>query len=285
MNAEREAEFDKHIASHDAIFHYTRLPTAIEKILSDGRFRLGQLRDMNDPREYKFKLLGMIGWSLPPEAPDLYDKCHPVIDRIVRHECRIGCFCTNQKGPILSEDRSTLEDPIPSTNGWSKSRMWSQYGENQHGICLVFSRKYLEEELHRHTAEVEWIKCDSVTYSVKERMSVQSLNMDGNRLIKEGVEPYCRSHVEQEAHELFFTKHVDYRDESEYRISAHDPRNAVEYVDIGSSIKGIIAGDRTPEVYFPLLEQFAGKYGIVARHAYWDRGKSHLLLLKKREES
>jgi hypothetical protein len=277
--------FEEFVNSGDALFHYTKLSTAIEKILAEKRLRLSLLKDTNDPREYQFKLLGMTGWSLPPEARDLYDRCHPVLDRIVRFECRVLCFCTNAKGNIIQKNGGPLEDPIPSVSGWAKSRMWSQYGESQHGICLVFSRSSVQNEIEKFSDSIKWSHAAQVEYTTEERMPFHSLNIDGNSLVVEGVEPYCSKHVELNRNDLFFTKHVDYRDESEFRLVVHDPKNVVDYIDIGSSIRGIITGDRTPKVYFPLLESYSRDLNVEARQARWDRGKSHLLLLRKREET
>jgi hypothetical protein len=284
-NIDQVEPFEEFVGGHDALFHYTRLATAIEKILTERRLRLSLLKDTNDPREYQFKLLGMTGWSLPPEAEKLYDQCHSVLDRITRFECRVLCFCTNEKARILQKNGDFLEDPIPSTSGWAKSRMWSQYGESQHGICLVFSRSLLQREIEKYSASINWKRGAPVEYTIEERMPFHSLNIDGNSLVKEGVETYCARHVEQNMNDLFFTKHVGYRDETEFRLVVHDPTNAVEYVDISVSIRGVIAGDRTPEVYFPILEAFSRDLHVEARQARWDRGNSHLLLLRKREET
>ena len=82
-------------------------------------------------------------------------------------------------------------------------------------------------------------------------MPYHSLNVDGNSLVKERVESYCAKHVEQNMNDLFFTKHVDYRDESECRLVVHDPANAVEYIDISTSIRAIIAGGQNVRGVLP----------------------------------
>ena len=174
--------FHGFVGGHDALFHYTRLATAIEKILAERRLRLSLMKDTNDPREYQFKLLGMTGRALPPEAEGLYNRCHPVLDRITRFECRVLCFCTNEKARILQKNGDFLEDPIPSTSGWAKSRMWSQYGESQHGICLVFSRSLLQTEIEKYSASINWKRGAPVVYTIEERMPFHSLNIDGTCL-------------------------------------------------------------------------------------------------------
>ncbi len=142
----------------------------------------------------------------------------------------------------------------------------------------------MEAEFEKRIGSIAWKRCGPVEYTIEERMDCHSLNVDGNSLVQEGVAHYCARHVKENTHDLFFTKHVDYRDESEYRLVVRDPANAVEYIDVSSSIRGIIAGDRTPEVYFPILKAFSRNLQVEARQAHWDRGKSHLLLLRRKEE-
>jgi hypothetical protein len=42
---------------------------------------------------------------------------------------------------------------------------------------------------------------------------------------------------------------------------------------------------RTPEVYFPLIDELSRQYRAKFRRAYWDRGKGHLLLLIANEKA
>jgi len=72
--------FEKFLASEDALFHYTRTAIVLERILPNGMFRLSLLKDTNDPREYKFKILNMQGWSLPNGVRVHARDAHPVFD-------------------------------------------------------------------------------------------------------------------------------------------------------------------------------------------------------------
>lgn len=276
--------FEDFLASDDALFHYTRTSTALERILPDGKLRLSLLKDTNDPREYKFKLLNMLGWSLPEGIADVYRDAHTVFDRIIRMECRVGCFCTNAAPVIELENGKTEIDRHSSNVGWNKPRMWSQYGENHHGICLVFSRTGILQGLKMPYQTCAWSVSGYVHYMRDDHIPISAMTLDGNRLATEGLETYCAHHIQGHYRDLFLTKHVDYRDEAEYRFILADPGNILQYVDISASLLGVIAGDRTPEVYFPLIEQLALKYKATCRRAYWDRGKAHLLLLRAREK-
>ena len=269
------------VESQDALFHYARLSTAIEKILPTGQLKPSRFCDTNDPREYKFLFLNLIGWSLPPETQPLYDAAHPVFDRIFRHQCKVLCFCSNLPTPINMPRDTERQIDIPQSPGWNKSRMWSQYGENHSGICLVFSR----EALHRKLAELDlpggWHEAKQVTYRLHGRIGVNGYTLDGNLLCKQGVEAYCTNHIHLHVDDLFFTKDIDYRDESEFRIVVYDRNDTLQYLQIDDAVRGVIAGDRTSEVYFPLLKQLSAKFNAECRQVYWDRGEAHLLLFEK----
>lgn len=266
---------DDFIKTEDAIFHYTRASVALEKILFDGRFRLSLLKDTNDPSEYKFRLLNMIGWSLPPEVEKRCSEAHPVFDRIISMESRIMSFCSNSLPEIILDTKETIKDTIANRNGWNKSRMWAQYGENHRGICLVFSKKAIVAEVTDIRGRVI---ANNIQYKTRPGISHHAYTLNGNQLIEVGVEEYCYNHIIQHAATLFFIKNIDYRDESEYRVVVFDPEHKYEYIDINKSIRGIIVGDRTPKVYFPLIRRLADRYGIEYRRAYWERGTPHLIL-------
>ena len=267
------------LESDDALFHYTRTSTALERILPDRRLRLSLLKDTNDPREYKFKLLNMVGWSLPPGAEDRLDRAHPVFDRILRSECRVMCFCTNVPPTVKTDDGELHVDPYSSNVGWNKSRMWSQYGENHHGVCLVFSKAAILDQLKSVRDTFAWHESGAVTYLKDDRIPRSTFTLDGNQLAQEEVERYCSRHIQSHYADLFLTKQVDYRGESEYRIIVADPANRSDYVDISTSLRAVVAGDRTPEVYFPLLQGLAQGLHAACRRAYWERGKAHLVYL------
>jgi hypothetical protein len=273
-------EINEYIKTEDAIFHYTKKAIAIEEILFSKRLKLSCLKDTNDPREYKSHLPNMFGWSLPDDIPNLKKDVHPVIDSILKSECRLLFFCSNKKPSVILENKTQIEDEHSYSKGWCKSRMWSQYGESHFGICLVFSKKKIEEALKSEERKIHRYQADYVKYLQKERIAWNAVTLDGNRLMEEGVQRYSKAFVLENMDELFFRKHADYRDESEYRIVVFDPEKKMEYIDIGSSIKGVIVGDRTPKVYFSLINKLCEALQIESRRLHWDKGTPHLIYCK-----
>ncbi len=279
-------DIDEYIKSQDALFHYTKTSIAIEHILYEKQFKLSLLKDTNDPREYKFKLFSVMGWSLKPNTTsELLNRAQTAIDRILRQQCRVMCFCTNKKPNLILNDGNTIEDTHICSEGWSKSRMWAQYGQNHYGICLVFSKEEINNILNGMKSEIRDFKASYVKYSQQYQIDFDSITLDGNRLENEGVEEYSFKHVLENSEEFFFTKHIDYRDEAEFRFVIFEPHRKdtyknLEYLDVKPSLKCVIVGDRTPEAYFHLINKMCVDLNIVSGRAYWDRGKPHLLFCK-----
>ena len=196
--------FDKYVESADALFHYTKISTAIEHILHEKRLKLSILKYTNDPREYKLKIRSSFGRVLSKEVPtydELESKANAKINRIYRYESRVMCFCTNTKPILILSNGTSLEDEHALSNGWNKSRMWSQYGQDHYGVCLVFSKKELERILSETQVQSEiYYKADYVKYMQKENKPLE-INVDYVR--EKGVEKYALCYIKRNTEELF----------------------------------------------------------------------------------
>lgn len=122
--------------SKDNIFHYTKLQTVLEDILPILKLRFNNFSDSHDPREYKDPRIG------PKYNVIVYDdvRMKNIQDRILQSRLdqhKVICFCRNPQSK--KSDRF----------GWRKPRMWAQYSGNQTGICLVFSKSRLINQLYR----------------------------------------------------------------------------------------------------------------------------------------
>ena len=277
-------EFEEYVKnSDDALFHYTKTSTAIEHILYTKKFKLSLLIDTNDPNEYKQKLFGSLRRPSLRETEkeekqfeDLLKRAQYRIERIRRFECRVMCFCTNNKPILLKSDGNPIKDEYASS-GWEKSRMWSQYGQNYYGICLVFSKKELETFLSKKKSHIKFYKIDSIEYTQQRPLWP---NIFGNKLQEEGIEKYSLKYIKENYKKLFFLKHVDYRDEAELRLVILDSDKKFEYLDITSFIKGVIVGDRTSMAYIPSIYQFCQCLKIECLKASWYRNRPQMILGK-----
>jgi len=198
---------------------------------------------------------------------------------VIGFNCRVACFSTSQVPEVQSPSGQYEPDgyAIPG-RGWCKSRMWSQYGEDHRGLCLVFSRKAFEEQLEALTASV--LVAERVQYLREEGFLHRDVIFDGDPLGRDEMETHCLKHVQRNSRDLFLTKELDYRDEAEYRVVIYASHGTNTFVDISKTLRGVIAGVQTPKVYFPVIRSLAGGYDVECMQASWDYGTPHLKTLK-----
>jgi hypothetical protein len=279
-----DSEFLDFVKTDDALFHYTKLATARDILLPTKKFRLSQRADANDPWEYRFRLLNAVG-HFSPETDKLYNEVHPYIDRVLRYECRVASFCSNHRPELVLENEERVEDTYALLEGWNKPRMWAQYGENHRGACVVFSRKTLEATLAGLGLSDRSFKMGYVLYTQQNRMPFEAYTIQATRLSQIGSQPYAVEFVLARMDDMFFLKHIDYRDESEYRLVIHDPKDRNEYIEVSDSLKGVLWGDRTTLEELRELHPRCTASGVGCGFVRWDRGSSHLLHCSKKGET
>lgn len=264
-------DINEYVETPDALFHYTKTSVAIENILYTKKFKLSTLYDTNDPKEFKFKLFN---YNFDYEAShELFDEARTEINRILRFKCRIMSFCSNAKPTLILSDNEFKKDEHFCSTVWAKSRMWSQYGENHRGVCLILSKREIEKAFN----QVENYKADYVSYlqNIRRYPSVD-LSSKAGKNVKECAFKYVMDNLEF----FFFQKHLDYRDEGEFRVVVFDPDKKFEYIDISTSLKGVIVGDRIHDSYIHLIDQMCKNLNIECRQAYWSTSTPQMLLCK-----
>jgi hypothetical protein len=270
--------FEDYIKTEDALFHFTKKSIAIEQILHTKKFRLSFLHDTNDPREYAYRIFSSKGTFSAKDTPDLKklsDEAHFEINRILRFECRIMSFCSNKKPTLILDNGTIVQDEYFYPIVWGKSRMWSQYGDNHEGVCLVISKTEIERLFKEKYNQVKKCEHSDIKYSSQSiSYPTVDLSFSAGKYVKERAAKYVIDNFEA----FLFCKHTDYRDESEFRVVVYDPDKKLEYLDIGTALKGLIVGDRVHVAYNYLINNICKKLNIECRQAHWCASEPLMLL-------
>lgn len=261
---ENEKYLHSFLDSEDTLFHYTTSSVALENILHHKKFKLSKFVRTGDPKEYKDILFNIAFHFLATNEDEKEEitqkeKAQGQINSILKEKIRVICLCTNS-----------------DKNGWSKFRMWSQYGEGHSGICLVFSKKKLENYLRNNLEDV-YYKTGDVEYKKYDFQYGKSFDIDINTLKKLGIESYCTDHLKKHIQYFCFQKNIDYKDESEYRVIIFDFNNKYEYLDISDFIEWIIVGERTSKVYDATIADIRSKFPINCARLSYNKDQLHLI--------
>jgi hypothetical protein len=258
--------------SEDYIYHYTSTSTAIEFILPSRGIRFSSLQSTNDPLEFEnFTHVVISNAEVPTEETQLVLHEGTKIVNIIKRVCKVCCFSSDTE-PNYQHFLNLMN------KGFCLPRMWSQYGENHYGVCLVFDKNELIKNI-----------CDSKKFLISENGEYQFFNeyvIYNDRL--PGLDKALTMNYEndkgKEAFILFkknitpflFTKYENYKHEQEFRMVIHNSnfqnRKIID-VDYGNSLKGIILGCRFKDVYLPSLNSVIVKYNIPIFQINWFNGR------------
>ncbi len=253
-------DFISYIESDDAIFHYTKLEIGLEKILPTRKFRLSSMNQTNDPQEYKNWNFSLSYTGEEIDVKEKWEYAHYELNNIIKKKSFIGCFCTNRKN--ICEDQFNYKSDKINFYGYKRSRMWAQYGDRHKGMCFVFSKTSVEEHLRKLFSTN--VKCLNVQYFCNDSIYRASV-INGNNLNDYPINEAIDKHLSQHYDQIFFSKNIDYRDESEYRIVIIDRDELTDYkvFDYDESLKGVIIGDKFPDVYLPSLLEYKDNLELI----------------------
>jgi hypothetical protein len=226
------------------VYHYTKLTTA-RKILSSRSLKMGKFASTNDPKESK-------QWFFSPFTAkqtgfgSFDSKSFSTrFSAALKQSTRVACFSCDQQGLTGDHIRDFF------LRGWSKPRMWAQYAGNHRGVCLVFDREALHEAIVNRFGVDAIILCNCVSYADRNVLThfddLDGYVIDWDAFRRMGFDTYVQDHLRRFGQPLFFEKLSDWRDEAEFRWVVFCKSEDDLFVNITSSLKGIMFGDRCPK--------------------------------------
>lgn len=230
----------KNLLNTDLLFHYTKPYVAIENILYENKIRFSSFINMNDPYEYKLPSLGVMSKGGIAEATA--SELMGILRNTILYKAKILSLVRNKEA-------SSAADSV-----FTKPRLWAQYAEAQHGVCLVFSLKALLEQIKDAYSDIT-IYNDFVEYDLMKgrKSSKNHLRYDKSKNNHENI----KHHIDTHKKDIFFRKYEDFRDENEYRIvliNWLDKSNNDIFIDLQGALRAVILGERFHRTYEALMK-------------------------------
>ena len=252
----------------DFFFHYTTREAAFEYILPDRQLRLSPAHLVNDPLESNPAFLGAaVGQTDSPEVD--YE------NQVAAMEAGMRLQQLRRHSKVLS---LTIDAPAEDGNaevfgrGYARARMWQQYAENHHGVCLMFRREPLQtnalSEIQGRTPRA-WV--GAVSYTQRGILDNPAATLMPNPATTDAdvVEQHVREHL----HWLFFTKLLDWETEHEFRFVESSTDDGYTFVDIGDTLAAVILGWKFPEWQAHGAVEMCQSVGATTWLMQWDRAR------------
>jgi hypothetical protein len=260
-----------YLQNDETIYHYSKFNTAIESILWNNNLKLFPIRETHDPMEYRKALGGYYShangkeeFSKMPEYDQIGASVQRRIEVLSYDNCIATYFCKN-------ENHYTCNEPkFMDALGFLKPRMWAQYGEQNRGICIAFSKSRLLQEIIGNLDEDTFLFSGDVKYHLLKDYRTKLHSIDANEASNMGEDAYIKAYMDKWYERLFFWKHYDYKDESEFRICLTSKKPPINNFKIDTSILAIILGEKVPEVYKKSIMELKNRYKIELFMIDWE---------------
>lgn len=256
------------------VYHYTSSETAAQKILPSRLIRFSRLRSVNDPREFQdYSWTFICDVEVPDTAP-----IAEAVNRALKDSWRIGCFCSDPYESLVTRAREDKGEDIISAayeRGHSRPRMWSQYGRDHSGACLVFDKELLHKAVFAHARE-RAVYFGHVEYKNPSPLSSLTaphpLKISLSSILELGPERAVQQHLAIYHQALFFQKAVDWMQEREYRWTVHWDKTSEFFVDISTALVGIALGERMDAADRSRIARVAGELDVSLAVMRWRNG-------------
>jgi hypothetical protein len=255
------------------IYHYTQFDSA-EKILSNRNLLFNRLTEMNDPFEFMRYIhdvryedfLSSYG-TIDFKESEKINRFKDNVNTIIKRQYRICSFCIDYEG-------SADNKYVPYMNkGFSRSRMWSQYGEDHKGVCLIFNREKMIETITKNYKDVF---AQEIFYNDDLSESFDATKITGEVLEKSEPIEWVNKHIAK----YLFLKFEDYKNEHEYRIAVHYAQNEDLFIDFNDEIEGVILGQEITPKHKEIIQRLSVNFNFPVFKFHWLYGSPNSFLEK-----
>jgi len=249
------------------VYHYTNAETFLKLILPSNTLRLSPYTQTNDPKESK-------AWRFNAHIHDSQrhtfddwpsENLNTRMNRELKERTNVLCFSAD--GALTGDHTRDIH-----SRGWSKPRVWAQYGDNHCGVCLAFDRKGLEAALTEAFADSRSMAMGRVEYRnryIVERLDDPTYSVLIDELVRLGWDRYIQCHLGRSHRRLFFEKNSDWSSESEYRCVVWGGDGDAASVDFGDSLRGVMFSASTTDETIEAIYAATHSRNVFAQQLVW----------------
>lgn len=255
--------------------HYTRADTAFGHIIPGGSLKLNAYKNMRDPMESKRPEPRQMTWKSrgSEESAEHLHVLQMARDRFraVRNPMLLVSLTRGDQTLIAREERTF-------GCAWARPRMWEQYAENHAGVCLVFDRAQLLDELRASLGRLGSYWEGPVHYTPQGFGGSRGAILERGSFHEQTVDHDVLQHVEKHFADFFLLKTTDWATEFEYRFVLHRPDETLgQLVDpvlasYGAALRSVIVGESFPPWQLPGAHRLTEEFGVELRVMQWALG-------------
>jgi len=191
------------------LFHYTNAEAAIFGILRSGTLRLSPFESNNDLWESRplYPNLTLHADDRSLDRMGLWNE----LDRLIRIHAKVACLTQDWELPNSVLNPNALR-------GWNHLSIWAHYGARHTGICLQFDRDKLLESFTNALIPGALLRFHGPVVYRSVSVGAGPDGVDMGQIREFGLDAVAINYAETHHGQIFFRKHADWSNESEYRL-------------------------------------------------------------------
>jgi hypothetical protein len=219
------------------VAHYSSLKN-LANILHDKRIKLGNVASLADPRESSLSWIETIGIGHESCPDDLFRASK--LKNSVGERLRI--FCTASVKDALQRGGCPIESSI-----YGRPRMWSQYGENSKGFCVVLNHNELNQRMSDLVENPNHLLSGRVSYFDWVHSVQGSIEIEyGNGVKSPKKNLFGIINQNEMLRSIYFKKSIDWVNEEEFRWLLFSESKEPIYVSIENAVEAVVLGCEFP---------------------------------------
>lgn len=229
------------------VSHYTKV-NYLENILAKGQILLSPVKNMDDPRESSLSWIDTVGIGQE------FDKASWQKAKNMKRDAGkyLRVFCTAQPKPKNKHNNSAVEN-----SSYCRPRMWSQYGDNFKGFCILFEKEKLIEAIESEKRENDFLIHDSISYPnwLDIVQGGATIEYGSNISLEEKNVLELINHNKM-LRSIYFKKGYDWQEEYEYRWLLYSERTEKILVNVPEAIHTVVLGNEFPESKYEEVKSY-----------------------------
>jgi hypothetical protein len=158
--------------------------------------------------------------------------------------------------------------------GYARPRMWENYAEAHHGVCLAFSANCLTGPFREAVGCHGAVSVGPVKYTEGGFVVSEARVIDANGLTDANAPERLTKHVMKFHDHFWFLKLLDWETEYEYRIVLFSPGGSGPIdVAFGACLRAIILGERVGDSLLLRALEHGAAFGVPVVRLCWDSGR------------
>jgi len=158
--------------------------------------------------------------------------------------------------------------------------MWAHYGEKHAGVCLIFDRQRLDSAIKSAAGDLDVLGGEVEYHFHINRQRIDNrlrATVDHSNHLDDQIKTWARQHLIDRQRALMFSKHEDWKHETEYRWAVLGDYPGNLFVPLRSGeLVGVIAGSDFPLVAHEELAELGRGLGVPCRVMRWQDGQSNI---------